>query len=209
MSTPNNTNPQGDEHGAPVVHRVHAERSYDQRAHAIIAFNKCDSDLDDKLEAAWLATLKNATLHPSTLLSAAQPVAQEASKAVQHVLAERRRQVEQEGWTPDHDDDVHNDGDLSSAASSYALAAADRLNPLSQGDGNYTRGTPPSMWPEDWTFKPADPRRMLVKAGALILAEIERLDRKEANHWKPCARCDMPDYCTNRLRGCDREEISK
>ncbi len=32
------------------------------------------------------------------------------------------------------------------------------------------------MWPPDWQFRPSDPRRMLVKAGALILAEIERLE---------------------------------
>ena len=37
---------------------------------------------------------------------------------------------------------------------------------------------PPSMWP--WTsewWKPSTRRRMLVKAAALILSEIERLDR--------------------------------
>jgi hypothetical protein len=32
-------------------------------------------------------------------------------------------------------------------------------------------------WPQDWEFKPDTPRRMLVKAAALLLAEIERLDR--------------------------------
>lgn len=31
-------------------------------------------------------------------------------------------------------------------------------------------------WPSEW-WKPTDVRRDLVKAGALILAEIERLDR--------------------------------
>jgi hypothetical protein len=48
---------------------------------------------------------------------------------------------------------------------------------LSQGDGCYDTHATPLAWPQDWEFKPADPRRMLVKAGALILAEIERLDR--------------------------------
>lgn len=34
-------------------------------------------------------------------------------------------------------------------------------------------------WSREW-WKPKNPRRDLVKAGALIVAEIERLDRLEA-----------------------------
>jgi hypothetical protein len=37
----------------------------------------------------------------------------------------------------------------------------------------------PSSWGAHW-LKDTAPRRDLVKAGALILAEIERLDRAEA-----------------------------
>lgn len=98
------------------------------------------------------------------------------STAARDVLAERQRQMGAEGWTPEHDDE-HDSGELAAAASAYAVAAADVLHPLSQGDGQYTRGTPPAAWPWDNCFKPAPPRRMLVKAGALILAEIERIDR--------------------------------
>nr|WP_297388199.1 hypothetical protein [uncultured Roseateles sp.] len=98
------------------------------------------------------------------------------SSAARDVLAERSRQIEVEGWTPEHDDE-HDDGNIASAASAYALAAADVLHPFSQGDGDY-KTAPPGMWPwiHQW-WKPGTPRRMLVKAGALILAEIERLDR--------------------------------
>jgi hypothetical protein len=39
--------------------------------------------------------------------------------AVTDVMAERRRQVEQEGWTPGHDD-THDDGSLALAAVCYA-----------------------------------------------------------------------------------------
>lgn len=90
------------------------------------------------------------------------------------VLAERRRQVHAEGWDAAHDDE-HDGGGLSAAAAAYALNAADQLNPYSQGDGG---GAAPPFWP--WShrwWKPATPRRDLVKAAALILAEIERLDR--------------------------------
>jgi hypothetical protein len=110
------------------------------------------------------------------ILAAPQAVDAPVAPAARDVLAERRRQIEAEGWTPEHDD-AHNAGELAAAASAYALAAADKMHPYSQGDGEF--GTdPPAMWcwARDW-WKPGDPRRMLVKAGALILAEIERLDR--------------------------------
>lgn len=86
------------------------------------------------------------------------------SKALQDVASERQRQIEEEGWTPQHDDE-HGDGSLACAASCYACAAA--------GLSDAERDWP---WGEN-DFKTASPRRMLVKAGALILAEIERLDR--------------------------------
>lgn len=89
------------------------------------------------------------------------------TQAAQDVLAERRRQIEAEGWTPEHDD-AHADGGLAHAAGCYAKRAAfPELN-----------RHPPMTWPwEARWWKPGDRRRMLVKAGALILAEIERLDR--------------------------------
>lgn len=97
------------------------------------------------------------------------------SPAASAVLAERQRQISAEGWTPEHDDE-YDPGTLAAAAAAYTLHAADHLNPYSQGDGG---DEVPVMWP--WvpasTWKPATPRRDLVKAGALIIAEIERIDR--------------------------------
>lgn len=92
------------------------------------------------------------------------------SAAARDVLAERRRQVEVEGWTPEHDD-RHRAGTLATAAACYALSS----------HGFTPRGEPPAIWPwaTDW-WKPKRDRRDLVKAGALILAEIERLDRASA-----------------------------
>lgn len=113
------------------------------------------------------------------------------------VQAERRRQITAEGWTPEHDDE-HDSGELAAAGAAYALHAADHLNPYSQGDGG---DEAPSCWPwhdgiagrgegpektEPAWWKPSTPRRDLVKACALALAEIERLDRaapgKEVGH---------------------------
>ncbi|MBY4733959.1 hypothetical protein K6V90_25805 [Cupriavidus pauculus] len=92
------------------------------------------------------------------------------SQAVRDVLAERQRQISGEGWTPEHDDKFTN-GALSLAAGTYALHG-----PLP------THGNVPLTWPWDHEgWKPSTPRRNLVKAGALILAEIERLDRAAAS----------------------------
>ncbi len=95
--------------------------------------------------------------------------------AVQDVVNERARQIEVEGWTPEHDD-RHAAGELATAAAVYASYAADRMHLRSQEYGG--DGPPPLYWPWDrhWR-KPTTPRRELVKAAALILAEIERLDR--------------------------------
>lgn len=93
--------------------------------------------------------------------------------ASRDVLAERLRQIEAEGWTPEHDDH-HPGGVMASAAACYAAASRQVLR-----DGTDPEAIcAPGMWPWDrhW-WKPAPVRRMLVKAGALILAEIERLDR--------------------------------
>ncbi|EPQ7009190.1 hypothetical protein ACUVZE_005874, partial [Pseudomonas aeruginosa] len=87
------------------------------------------------------------------------------------VQAERRRQVEAEGWTPEHDDG-HSHGQMARAAACYALAGSSAPN-----DG--TAALLVSLawpWDQQW-WKPTSARRDLIKAGALILAEIERLDR--------------------------------
>lgn len=91
-----------------------------------------------------------------------------ATQAANDVLAERKRQVEGEGWTPEHDD-AHEGGELAAAASCYAIASTSPAPPKTFAPGRWP-------WKED-DWKPTDRRRMLVKAGALVLAEIERLDR--------------------------------
>ncbi len=112
---------------------------------------------------------------PATGTDEALRVAVVPSKAAQDVFEERRRQVEVEGWTPEHDD-AHDKAELGSAAMCYVQAATCELgHPRSP-----LRGVP-GFWPwDDAWWKPADPRRNLVKAGALILAELERLDRRTA-----------------------------
>ncbi len=91
---------------------------------------------------------------------------------VEEIVAERRRQIEVEGFTTDHDD-AHRTEDLMEASLSYFWHAT--------GRGVYGRDVPsdppgiPRNWPwEAKWWKPKDPRRDLIRAGALCLAEQER-----------------------------------
>lgn len=101
------------------------------------------------------------------------------SQAVIDMITERRRQIEAENWTTEHDDD-HTDGSLALAAGSYCESAA-RSKILARTPGGAF--AIPKLWPRSWSldwWKPKSPREDLVKAGALIIAEIERLDRAAA-----------------------------
>jgi len=86
---------------------------------------------------------------------------------IERIAAERKRQMSVKGWTPEHDDG-HNNFELLEAAICYANeyyhAHLDSV---------------PSSWPwEPEAWKPStDIIRNLEKAGALIAAEIDRLDR--------------------------------
>jgi hypothetical protein len=89
------------------------------------------------------------------------------------VMAERRRQIDQEGWTIEHDDS-HEPGELAQAGACYASCPGD------------TAQLPPADWPwsRQW-WKPAGFRRDLVKACALIVAEGERHDRTRKRRAAP------------------------
>ena len=110
-----------------------------------------------------------------------------SSHAASDVLAERRRQVEVEGWDAEHDD-LHDTGGLANAAACYAATAEIFWKAsVVDGSGEPVRGgyagadiRQEKVWPwEPRWWKPKDRRRDLVRAAALIIAEIERLDRAQ------------------------------
>lgn len=96
----------------------------------------------------------------------------EISGGVKLIAEERQRQIEKEGWTPEHDDQ-HTDEELAIAAACYVMPQELRENGI----------VTPLAWPwhPDW-WKPTPNNRIreLTKAGALIAAEIDRLKRKGA-----------------------------
>lgn len=95
------------------------------------------------------------------------------SQAAIDVTAERRRQMEVEGFCTRQDDEYVK-GELPAAAIVYALAHS-KCGKLTLGE--FT-GLADRLWPfaPAW-LKAGDKRRDLVKAAALLIAEIERLDR--------------------------------
>jgi hypothetical protein len=92
------------------------------------------------------------------------------------VIRERRRQIAEEGYTAAHDD-RHPAGMLARAGASFALGGAAGLTTSPPHELHTMSGR---LWPFDRQAAPkAAPRRKLVIAAALILAEIERLDRAD------------------------------
>jgi hypothetical protein len=109
---------------------------------------------------------------------------------IDEIAAERKRQREDEDWSDSHDDE-HDDGSLVAAAACYAYQ--------SSIDKGITRGLADEkaghlsiinfMWPSSWDWewwKPKGKRRNLIRAAALIVAEVERMDRADAK--KPKSR---------------------
>lgn len=92
-------------------------------------------------------------------------------QAWKDVLLERRAQVEQHGHTTEYDD-RYRDGKLEDAAAAVASTAC------------MSNGAHPTIWPWSWDYfkmhiQTKTYRQRLVIAAALLLAAIERLDRKE------------------------------
>lgn len=95
---------------------------------------------------------------------------------VELIAAERKRQIEKEGWTTEHDDG-HDGGELANAAACYAATPSARKVTSMSG----AKIVLDFFWPfsRDW-WKPTRNRvHELAKAGALIAAEIDRLQRAE------------------------------
>ena len=106
-----------------------------------------------------------------------QPKGEGMKTGIEMIAAERQRQVEGEGVDAAHDD-LHYQGELALAACYYAFPETHVIEDY----GLKLEVTPdfffPREWNQDWAGKEKDTRiRQLVKAGALIAAEIDRLIR--------------------------------
>ncbi|MCS4378084.1 hypothetical protein [Klebsiella quasipneumoniae] len=144
------------------------------------ALEKAQQRIAELEEAEQKLCAANVTLDARAELAErrlAEMESRTVTAAAADVLAERQRQVTAEGWSPKHDDQYKNT-ELAFAASCYAFHAAAASWDLEDNGIPYDSHPVPKQWPWDpsW-WRPTDARRDLVKAGALILAEIERIDR--------------------------------
>lgn len=120
-----------------------------------------------------------------------------ACTGVTMICLERVRQVEQEGWSAEHDA-THTAGELAMAAACYAaperiyreerrfVNRVDYIEPwpfegkfdnrFHMGERRKNRG---NALPAPSTLTDSERIQLLVKAGALIAAEIDRLTRKK------------------------------
>lgn len=90
------------------------------------------------------------------------------------IAREREEQIKKHGWSDAHDDS-YTDGQLALAAYAYCLPESER-----PGATNASGVFIPSGWPwadHWWRPSPENRIRELAKAGALIAAEIDRLQR--------------------------------
>ena len=84
------------------------------------------------------------------------------------IADERKRQVEVEGWSQEHDNQ-HDPMEFIRAAKAYLMIDTDYITRV-------------GMWP--WTggsFKPKDTIKDLIRAGALIAAAIDRINESNKN----------------------------
>jgi hypothetical protein len=104
----------------------------------------------------------------------------------ERIASERQRQIEKEGWTPEHDSQ-HTNGSLARSGACYAAHAS--VQAAISGGSELGCGSIKQCpifvhegWPWSYDYwKPSpDPIRNLEKAGALIAAEIDRLLRAES-----------------------------
>jgi hypothetical protein len=100
---------------------------------------------------------------------------------VRLIAAERKRQVEEEGWSPQDDAGMWPGGELAKAAAAYALPEGVRYMQavkIVNSRPVYRRTLLAELWGMElswWKPSPGSRIRELEKAGALIAAEIDRL----------------------------------
>lgn len=101
-------------------------------------------------------------------------------KTVLEIIAdERERQKSEEGFSPKHDDGYISE-ELAAAAACYAAPPRYRMFAKFRRGQNRDLASVPVMWPWDsvW-WKPKDRKSDIIRACALLVAEYERIVRRE------------------------------
>lgn len=129
--------------------------------------------------------------------------------AIIKALEERQRQINEEGFSAELDDQYIK-GELAYAAACYSFAAKDAGVDLQLGEADCTW-----PWAKEWWKPSEDPQRNIIKAMALLSAEYDRLERAKAaarpayaleylystdDEWQECSYDDLHDLIVDRDR---------
>ena len=93
------------------------------------------------------------------------------------IAQERARQISEEGWDSNHDDNYNGEGQLAMAAACYAV---DKI--VYEREEHLREVKYFDLWPWDDKHdkrEDHDSKKRLIIAGALIAAEIDRIQRAE------------------------------
>lgn len=147
------------------------ERDLLMRHHNL--FYKDNNSEEQQVTGGWLDVKFNTDIEKTQVcvgdnINLESPI---FKSGVSLIAEERQRQIEEEGWNEKHDD-YQVEEELAFAAATYATPNGSRVY-LHSGKPNTW------LWEKEW-WKPTPDNRIkeLVKAGALIAAEIDRLNRK-------------------------------
>lgn len=116
----------------------------------------------------------------------------------ERIVAERERQIKEEGYTLEHDAISHTSESLTEAARAYILAAQGKL--IDAEDA----------WPWSWDPKSlkydCPPARLLEKAGALIAAAIDLIDPAVPKEPNKCSSCSDDAFNHGACRDCEESK---
>ncbi len=114
------------------------------------------------------------------------------------IAVERRRQIDVEGFTTEHDDN-HGLADLPLAAHCYYQLAGIQMAMRTGRPGDIP--TPSWAWPwEDKWWKPSlEPVRNLAKAGALFQAQIDFIERRGDLGITTTTLVELRDQCAHEI----------
>ena len=142
------------------------------------------TDLDElavqvgREEAAKYADETSAILGARAMLAKLREmglVVDTLSQGALDAINERRRQVEVEGYTPEHDD-AHDRGELAGAAAAYA-AYRSQVGIWQGSLGARRVAVELWPWPSEGSYKPKGRYDDLKRAAAFLIAEMDRLNR--------------------------------
>lgn len=158
---------------------LHVDTKVGELSAEIIEKHVFDNDDEDQLQDLIGNAMVLGELYERKKWQEAGHSPNALSSALKDVVSERNRQRNEEYYS-DANDDTYVENELVRASASYVNHVVGRSWLYPSKPSAYTSELVPDLWPwSEQAWKPKSPRQDLVRATALLVADIERLDRKE------------------------------